>query len=369
MEKLKNGYTTGTCAQAAAKAAVTMLIRRRPLKEINIITPSGVKLKLSVIDPVIGAYRVSCAVIKDSGSDPDVTNGTRIYAEVRFSKRPGVLVRGGKGIGRVTKPGLASAVGEYAINPVPRRMIIKEISAYQSYCSKIEKGKERMRGFEAAISVPDGERLSKLTFNPRLGVVGGISILGTTGIVEPKSLAAYKASLALQLDVLKASGYKKAAVVLGYVGERFCKDTLKLKDDVIIKVGDHIGFILKACAKKKINEVFLAGHIGKLVKVAAGQFNTHCQYGDNRIGTIVAYARQCGAREAVIKEVSGQDTAEAAVKILKDNSLDEVFDKIAKRAAEKINSLVNGALKITCVILSLKGEVLASYPYVRRISF
>lgn len=369
MKKLKNGYTTGTCAQGAAKAALMMLIRRKPLKKINVITPSGVNLKLSVLDPVIGAHRASCAVIKDSGSDPDVTNGTRIYAQVKFSRRPGVLIRGGKGIGRVTRPGLASAVGEYAINPVPRKMITKEILPYLSYCARIGKGKERMRGFEAVLSAPDGERLSRLTFNPRLGVVGGISILGTTGIVEPKSLAAYKASLALQLDVLKACGYKKAAVVLGYVGEKFCKDTLKLKDDVIIKVGDHIGFILKQCAKKKINEVFLAGHIGKLVKVAAGQFNTHCQYGDNRISTIVSYARQFGSSEAVIKEIARQDTAEAAVKVLKDNSLDEVFDKIAEGAAEKIDSLVNGALKITCLILSLKGEILASHPKSRRINF
>lgn len=346
-----------------------MLIKRRPIEKVNVVTPSGARLKLSVIDPVIGAYRASCAVIKDSGSDLDVTNGTRIYAEVRFSKRPGVLVKGGRGIGKVTRPGLAAPVGEYAINPVPQRMIIKEISPYLSYCSKIEKGKERMQGFETTLRAPDGERLSRLTFNPRLGVVGGISILGTTGIVEPKSLAAYKASLALQLDVLKASGYKKAAVVLGYVGENFCKNTLKLKDDVIIKVGDHIGFILKACAKKKINEVFLAGHIGKLVKVAAGQFNTHCQYGDNRIGTIVSYARQCGASEAAIKEIARQATAEAAVKILKDNSLDDVFDKIAAAAVKKINTLVNSALNVTCVILSLKGDVLASYPKMRRISF
>lgn len=346
-----------------------MLIKRKPIEKVNVVTASGARLKIAVLEPVIGAYQASCAVAKDSGSDPDVTNGAKICAQVKFSRNPGVLLCGGRGIGKVTRPGLATAVGEYAINPVPRRMIIKEILPYLSYCSKIKKGKERMQGFEAAISAPDGERLSRLTFNPRLGVAGGISILGTTGIVEPKSLAAYKASLALQLDVLKASGYKKAAIVLGYVGEKFCKDILKLKDDVIVKIGDHIGFVMKQCAKKKIREVFLAGHIGKLVKVAGGQFNTHCKYGDNRIDAIVSYASRCGASKPVIKEIACQDTAEAAAMILKDNSLDGVFDKIAEAAVKKINALVKGALNINCAVLSLKGEILASYPEGKGINF
>ena len=130
------------------------------------------------------------------------------------------------------------------------------------------------------ISVPRGEELAKQTFNPRLGIEGGISILGTTGIVEPKSLAAYKASLSLQLDVIKASGSNRAALVPGYVGERFCKEVLRIKDDIIVKTGDHIGFMFEECAQKGINEIIFAGHIGKLVKVANGQFNTHCQHGD-----------------------------------------------------------------------------------------
>jgi cobalt-precorrin-5B (C1)-methyltransferase len=263
-----------------------------------------------------------------------------------------VTIRGGEGVGIVTKPGLAVPVGDYAINPAPREMIRKEVSRYLP----------PDMGLEVIISVPRGEELAKRTFNPRLGILGGISILGTTGIVAPKSLEAYKTSLSLQLDVLKATGYRKATLVLGYIGERFCKNVLGLSDDSIIKIGDHVGFMLKQCVRKAIEEVLLIGHIGKLVKVANGQFNTHSRSGDRRIDTIAQYATRLGADNATIEAILKETAAEATVEILREKGLMELFDRIAQQVVFKANELTSGKLKLTCIILSLGGEVLGSHP-------
>jgi len=351
LKELRKGYTTGTCAQAAAKAAVMMLTSGEIVETVEILTAGGAKLNINLNDQEIGGSYARCSVIKDSGDDPDITNGAKVFAEARFSDQPGITLKGGKGVGRVTKPGLAVAVGEWAINPVPRKMILQELSAFL---------REKNRGLQLTLSVPRGEELAKQTFNPRLGIEGGISILGTTGIVEPKSLAAYRVSLSLQLDLIKASGQARAALVPGYVGEKFCKEVLCIKDDIIVKTGDHIGFMFEECAKKGISEIIFAGHIGKLVKLANGQFNTHCQYGDGRVDTIVRYARKAKAPEEIIQELSLQETAEAAGEILRKNNLSAVFDMLAKAVAGKLDELVNAVLKINCYILSLEGELLGN---------
>ena len=351
-EKLRTGFTTGTCAQAAAKAAALMLINKRVIKNIDVKTPKGIHLNLKIIDQKISRNSAQCAVIKDAGDDPDVTAGARIYAKVRYSDKKGVSITGADGVGIVTKPGLALRVGEYAINPTPREMITKELTPYLS----------KDKGVEVIISVPTGKKIAKSTFNPQLGIVGGISIIGTTGIVEPKSTNAYKKSLSLQIDVLKAIGYKKVTLVLGYVGEKFCKETLKYKPDSIIKVGDQIGFMLSECAKNNMKKVLLVGHIGKLVKVANGQLDTNIRFGDNRIETITHYAKICGAKKNIIEELSRQVSAEATIDILKKNNLTQIFDMIAKNTVDKINEFINNQLSVTCMLLSLCGERLSVYP-------
>jgi cobalt-precorrin-5B (C1)-methyltransferase len=348
---LRKGYTTGSCAQGAAKASTLMLLTGKPLDWVEVETPSRMKLHLPVIDPEIGDRYASCGVVKDSGDDPDITHGAKIYATVRISDRRGVTIRGGKGVGIVTKPGLAVPVGEYAINPIPREMILREVFRLLP----------EDQGLEVIISVPDGEALAERTFNPRLGIIGGISILGTTGIVVPRSFDAYKTSLSLQLDVLKATGYSKVTLVLGYVGERFCKKSLRLPDDSIIKIGDHVGFMLEQCEKKGIKEVLLIGHIGKLVKVASGQFNTHYRFGDRRIETIAHHALRCGASQEITEEILQKTTAEATISILKENGLMRVFDDIAREVVLRAKNLVGGKLKIHCILLSLEGEVLGSH--------
>lgn len=351
-DRLRKGFTTGTCAQAAAKAASIMLAAGKPVRSVEVETPKGVRLNIKIVDQKMGKGFAQCGVVKDSGDDPDVTNGAKICARVRYSRGKGISLRGGEGVGIVTKPGLAVKVGEYAINPTPRKMITREVAACLS----------REEGAEVIISVPQGEKIARNTFNSRLGIVGGISIIGTTGIVEPKSTRAYKMSLSLQLDVLKAAGYKKAVLVLGYVGEKFCREELGLKSDSIVKIGDHVGFMFSECVNKKINKVLLIGHIGKLVKVALGQMDTNIKFGDRRIKTIMRYAHACGAKKEIIEEISRQISAEATIDILTKHSLTPVFDMIAKDAVNKINGFVNNRLSVGCILLSLEGKALSAYP-------
>lgn len=348
---LRKGYTTGTCAQGAAKAATLTLLGRRGVDAVELETPSGIKLFLPVIDTELGDHYARCGVVKDSGDDPDITHGVKIYATVRFSDTPGVTIRGGKGVGIVTKPGLAVPVGEHAINPTPRAMILREVS------SLLPEG----QGVEVTITVPEGEALAEKTFNPRLGIEGGISIIGTTGIVEPKSINAYRASLSLQLDVLRAQGLEKVTLVLGYVGERFCKQALHLLEDSVIKIGDHVGYMLDQCREKGFKEVLLVGHIGKLVKVAGGQFNTHFRFGDRRMETIADHARRCGADQKIIEAILRETTAEATIDLLREHSMMNVFDDIAEEVALRVKHRVGEKLRIRCILLSLKGEVLGSH--------
>ena len=348
---LRKGYTTGSCAQGAAKAATLALLGRRRVDEVELETPSGIKLLLPVIDTELGDRYARCGVVKDSGDDPDVTHGARIDATVRFSNRPGVTIRGGKGVGIVTKPGLAVPMGEHAINPVPREMILREVSGL------LPDG----QGVEVTITVPEGEALARKTFNPRLGIEGGISIIGTTGIVEPKSINAYRTSLSLELDVLRAQGLAIVTLVLGYVGERFCKNVLHLPEDSVIKIGDHVGYMLDRCGEKGFKEVLLVGHIGKLVKVAGGQFNTHFRFGDHRIETIADHARRRGADQELMETLFRQTTAEATIDFLREHGLMNVFDDIAKEVTLRVKHRVGEKFRIRCILLSLKGEVLASH--------
>lgn len=380
--RLKKGFTTGTCAQAATKAACIILTGHKPIKNVNVLTASGKRLRINIAEQQIGKGFARCSVIKDAGDDPDITNGAKICAEVKFSERAGVTIKGGEGIGKATLPGLAIAVGEWAINPTPKRMILEEASKFLPRSCAQGRGLSKGKGLEVTISVPKGEELAKRTFNPKLGITGGISIIGTTGIVEPKSLDAYKASLSLQLDMLKAQGYNKAVFILGYVGAKFCKEKLKLKENSVIKIGDHIGFMLKECVKKKIKEVLLIGHIGKLIKVTNGQFNTHYSFGDKRLESIARYAQSCGANKNTIEKILRQKTAEAAITILRGRGLRQVFNCIAKDVSKKsrefvnpvrdktpqatngclrqpVSNGVNNAIIVDCILLSLNGELLA----------
>ena len=349
---MRKGVTTGACAQAVSKACAIMLVKQRKIKSVEVELPNGEKKKFLLIEQRFNSDCARCSVIKDAGDENDVTDGIKICCEVRKTDVKGLTIKGGCGVGVVTKLGLAVPVGEYAINPVPRQMILRDVR------SILPADKE---GFIVEITVPEGKKIAGKTYNPRLGIKGGISIIGTTGIVEPKSQEAYKASLLLELNVAKAGGHKTIFLVSGYIGEKLLKKQ-GINESAIIKIGDYIGFMLEQCVEKGISKVMLAGHIGKLAKAAAGLFNTHSKFGDARLETIAAYAGSCGAGSEIVGEILKLRLAEESIEVLRENNLMLTFNKIAGRVVERASEYTSGKLKLACVILSLDGEVIGTEP-------
>ncbi|MFQ5975354.1 MAG: cobalt-precorrin-5B (C(1))-methyltransferase CbiD [Candidatus Hydrothermarchaeales archaeon] len=343
---LRRGYTTGTCAAAAAKAATKMLYTEEDVDKVEVMLPTGDEIRLSIVDRKIGADKASCCVIKDAGDDPDVTNGAKICAIAR-KVTYGVTIKGGKGVGTVTKNGLEVAVGEAAINPVPMKMIRDEVSR------TLPKG----RGVEIEIKVLDGEKLAKRTLNKKLGIVGGISIIGTTGIVEPRSLDAFKRSLSPQIDIALAAGFDDLVLVPGRISERNAI-AADVPEDAIIQMGNFVGFILKECARKGVKRALLYGRSGKLVKVSAGIFDTHSKTADARLETIAAHAASLGAGKETVKGILNANTTEEARGILKMEGLLRVFDIIAERASTRAMEYTNNKLDVATIITSRGGEII-----------
>ena len=306
---LRYGYTTGTCAALAAKAAAQMLLSGQAVSSVAVKTPKGVVITAQPEDIAREPDRVSCAVRKDSGDDPDITDGILVYASVLYKDGGGVTVEGGNGVGRVTREGLSCPVGSAAINPQPRKQIIQAVTeAAEEFGS--------LCGFEVIISVPGGERLAKKTFNPRLGIEGGISILGTSGIVEPMSDAALLESIRLEISVLHAAGHQTLLMTPGNYGETFASETLSLTGAPMFQCSNFIGDTLDMLRQADIRSVLLVGHIGKLVKLAGGMMNTHSKYGDCRLELMSVYAVLSGAGRETAEAVMDCITTEAALSVL-----------------------------------------------------
>lgn len=305
--RLRRGFTTGTCAAAASKAAAVMLLTGRELHSVCLVTPAGIGLDLPLENVERGDSFASCAVRKDSGDDPDVTNGLLVYARVEKTAAPGIILEGGAGIGRVTKPGLDQGVGEAAINSTPRRMIaaaLREVCEDAGYPG----------GLHVVLSAPGGEEIAKRTFNPRLGIVGGISILGTTGIVEPMSDEAVVETVRAELSTRRAAGRDYVLLVPGNFGAEFVKDTLGFDPEDAVTVSNFIGDAFSLADELGFRGALLVGHIGKTVKLAAGLFNTHSRYGDGRAEIFAAHAAACGA------------DPETARRLLESASTDDMLD-------------------------------------------
>lgn len=262
-KKLRLGYTTGSCAAAASKAAAWMLLTGRIKEKIQINTPKGIQLDLDVVQISMGENMVSCAIEKDSGDDPDVTKGSLIFAQVSRTNTPGITIDGGQGVGRVTKRGLDQPVGAAAINSVPRKMIVenlKEVCRLTDYSG----------GLSVVISVPDGERLAKKTFNPKLGIEGGISILGTTGIVEPMSERALVKSIEVEIRQKVSNGAEYLLITPGNYGVTFLRESMDLPFEETIKCSNYIGETIDIALGMGVKGILFVSHIGKFVKVAAG---------------------------------------------------------------------------------------------------
>jgi cobalt-precorrin-5B (C1)-methyltransferase len=311
--RLRCGYTTGACAAAAAKAAAELLLSGCAPQTVSINTPKGVPLTLDVLKPSLVGGRATCAIQKDSGDDPDVTNGVLVYAAVE-KRSSGIEIDGGEGVGRVTKPGLNQPVGAAAINAVPRTMIREaccEIAAAHGYAG----------GFSIVISIPAGVELAKRTFNPRLGIAEGISVIGTTGIVEPMSNAALINTIQLELSVLAAGGQKAALLTPGNYGEDFARDVLGLDVAQQVTCSNFIGEALDAAVRSGFQRILLIGHIGKLVKLGIGMMNTHSAYGDGRMETLAACALEAGAELPALRAVLGCVSTDAALAVLQETGM------------------------------------------------
>ena len=325
-KKLRYGYTTGSCAAAAAKAAAWMLLTGQRKKTISLITPKGVPLTLAVEDISMEPNRVSCAIRKDSGDDPDVTNGTLVYAEVTAKEAPGIAIDGGFGVGRVTKKGLDQRVGSAAINSVPRQMIRENLEEILAIT-------DQNCGLSVVISVPEGERLAKQTFNPRLGIVGGISILGTTGIVEPMSEKALVDTIRVELNQRKVGGDEYVLLTPGNYGCDFIRAGLALNAEQAVQSSNFIGETLDICRELGFRGALLVGHIGKLVKLGGGMMNTHSKYGDCRMEILAAHAGVAGLAPEKIGELLQCVACDDALRIIRDAGC---FEKTMTGLTERI---------------------------------
>lgn len=344
-KKLRLGYTTGSCAAAAAKAATILLLSGKAPKTVSLLTPKGIKLELEVQNPNTDGKSASCAIEKDSGDDPDVTKGTLIYAEVSLNYKKDIFVDGGFGVGRVTKPGLDQPVGAAAINSVPRKMIRE---AVEEVCKLYD----CQEGIDVVISAPDGEKLAKKTFNPRIGIVGGISILGTSGIVEPMSEAALVDTIKTELKVRRAAGKETVLLTPGNYGSDFICDVLQISPETAVQTSNFIGDALEFCSELGFKSVMLVGHIGKLVKIGGGMLNTHSKYGDCRMEILAANAAVCGLSADKVEEILNCVACDEAVRILRENNLhEETMKRLTQRIAYHLQNKA-GEMEIGALLFS-----------------
>lgn len=356
MDKLRSGFTTGSCAAAAAKAAAWMLFTETEKSNISIITPKGNAFDAKILDIRRSADKVKCAVRKDGGDDPDVTTGALIYAEVSLSDEEGIRLDGGEGVGRVTRPGLDQPVGSAAINSVPRAMIKKEVSEVAEVCGYDG-------GLDVIISVPGGEEIATHTFNPRLGIEGGISIIGTSGVVEPMSEQAILDTIKVELRQKKAEGNMTAFISPGNYGLDFMRESYGMDLDRSVKCSNYIGLTVDMIKELGFEGMLLTGHAGKLVKVAGGIMNTHSREADGRMEIIAAAAAREGAGMELILDVLDSLTTEEAFAKLRDAD-----ETLAGRAAAGIMDRIlaslrrraGGGLNIECIMYTKENGLIAA---------
>ena len=345
-KNLRCGYTTGSCATAAAKAAATMLLTGERVATVRIDTPKGVVLELEPLEVELAEQYVSCAIRKDSGDDPDDTNGVLVFAKVEKVAEPGVHIEGGVGVGRVTKPGLACAVGGPAINPTPRRMITAEVGSVMEQAGYSE-------GLLVTISIPEGVEIAKKTFNPRLGIIGGLSVLGTSGIVEPMSEKALIETMYVEMRAQKARGNKHLLVFFGNYGEDFTRDVMELDLEGAVTCSNFVGELLDYAVFLGFETLLLIGHSGKLVKLAQGVMNTDSKYADCRTELFALEAMFHGASIEVGQEIYHCLTTDEVTKILKREQIFEpVMDKVTERIDFYMQHRVHGKIKTAAFMFS-----------------
>ncbi|WP_147533612.1 cobalt-precorrin-5B (C(1))-methyltransferase [Bacillus marasmi] len=351
-EKLRQGYTTGACATAATKAALCALLTGKTQTEATIYLPVGRLVTFQIVDCEISELQASATVIKDGGDDPDATHGAEIIATVSWSEGEGITLDGGIGVGRVTKAGLPIQVGEAAINPVPRKMITETAQAVLTEYS-VEKG------ISIVISAPSGEEIAKKTLNSRLGIIGGISILGTRGIVVPFSTSAYKASIVQAINVARASNCDHVVITTGGRSEKYAmKQFPQLPEEAFIEMGDFVGFTLKTCKRLGVRRVSMVGMMGKFSKVAQGVMMVHSKSAPVDFSFLAKIATEAGAPPVLVEEIHRANTASQVGDMMVSAGIQAFFNKLSEHCCTAALNEVGGGIEVSTALYTLKGELL-----------
>lgn len=381
-KKYRRGYTTGSCATAVSKAAVYMLLTNEKIDTVNIDTPKGIYLSIPVVSSEIkknedtGEIYSICSVEKDGGDDIDATNGIEIFAkatwvyedeidksEKNFSfEGDGFCVFSGEGVGIITKKGLSVEPGRPAINPVPQKMIAKEVeSVLKASGENVLNDKNsldnRKKVIKITIFIPKGEEVANKTFNPRLGIVGGISIIGTSGIVEPMSDEGWKKSLSIELNMKKELGMDKIILVPGNHGESFISDRIG-ENSSVVRTSNFLGYMLMEAKRMGFKKILFAGHIGKFIKLSAGIFNTHSKVADARNEILIANLALMGASTELVRKIDSCLTTEEATDIVYENGFGEVFDIICEKCKKRAEMHVDNEIEIEVFIFKMDKTVL-----------
>ena len=358
-KQLKGGYTTGACLAAGARAAAMLLQGEDPGDKVDIMALDGTPLQIPIhsVEMLPDAARVE--IVKDAGDDPDITNGTSVFVTFRFltleQLKPvagrsvvyeQILFEAGQGIGHATKPGLSLAVGEPAINLGPRQLVYNSVR-------DIVGDKPCM----VRVDIPAGRELAAKTLNPVLGIEGGISVIGTTGVLCPMSEEAFKNSLIPQIEVAKAAGFTTQIFVPGKIGERIAS-SWGLPKEAIVQTSNFIGFMLEAAADRGLEKILLFGHIGKLAKVAAGVFHTHNRVGDARLEVLAAYSASMGMPAEGVRRILQAVTTEEALPVIEEYGLASVYEVIAARASYRAERFLFNRLQVGTVLVTLQGKLL-----------
>jgi cobalt-precorrin-5B (C1)-methyltransferase len=354
--KMRTGFTTGTCATAGAKAALYCIINQKKIDDIDVTLPKKSQIKIKIENCKIEKNSATCTVIKDGGDDPDVTHGAEIITQVTLDDKTGEIdIDGGEGIGRVTKPGLGLDIGAAAINPTPKKMILENIL-------EIAKDLLAKNGIKVMISVPKGRELAIKTDNPRLGILGGISILGTSGIVVPYSTASFAASIRQSIEVTRAMGDDTVVLTTGGRSEDFTRKIIPLPDHCFVQMGDFSGYTVQVCAKKGIKKAHVAGFIGKLAKMAMGVKQTHVKGSKVDMEFLAGLAKKCGASQDVIDKIRAANTARHVFEIINENKISGYFDIICAEAHKQLGKYSDNKFEIEVIMFDFDGRIIGIFP-------
>ena len=352
-KKLRTGFTTGSCATASSKAGILSIINQEKIEQVDIILPKRSRLDIQINSCEFTTNTAKCSVIKDGGDDPDVTHGAEIIVDIELTNNAGEIeIDGGEGVGRVTKPGLGLEIGSAAINPTPKKMILENI---------IEVGKELLEknGVKIKVSVPKGKERGPKTDNPRIGIMEGISILGTSGIVIPYSTASFAAAIRQQIAVVSSMNDDSVVLTTGGRSEDFARKIIELPDHSFIQMGDFSGYTIKQCAKQKLKKAYVAGFIGKLAKMAAGVKQTHVKGGKVNMKFLSELAKRCNADSNTIGRILGANTARNVQEIIIEDKVDGFFDEVTKEACNQMRQHSEEKIPVEVILFDFDGKVLS----------